>query len=72
MIRKIDEGSIPKNTAKRIWAEIKDMDAPLDIVRVLQKKWLKLLKDTYAQSKGSSDYKKRLYYLNTFNKYETR
>lgn len=49
---KIDEGALPKNLAKRIWEQMRDMMDALEIVRLLQKEISpNLLKDTQSQAK---------------------
>ena len=52
--QKIDEGALPKNSAKRIWGKMKNMVKPLEIVSLLQKEISpNLLKDTHSQAKES-------------------
>ena len=52
--QKIDEGALPKNSARRIWGKMKNMVKPLEIVSLLQKEISpNLLKDTHSQARES-------------------
>ena len=53
---KIDDGALPKMTAKRIWKKMKSMEDPLKMLRLLQKEISdNLLKETYAEANEEVD-----------------
>jgi len=65
---RIDEGALTKGTAKKVWEKIKDLDQPLEIIRVLRSNIPKnLLKDTYVQT-TSKDIEKKTVILSEYFK----